>query len=198
MSAHPTVGAVVLAAGTSRRFGSPKQLAEIGGRSLLDHVIALAGEAGVGAVVAVVPVWLAPPPGGANPDLLWIRNPLPELGISTSLRLGLVSLPASLGATLILLGDQPSVAQAHLAAVLGARGGRPIVASLAANVLAPPLLIERDHFWLADGLRGDVGLRDLLTNHPELCVTVEVDAHAPDVDTPADLSGQRSALESDA
>ena len=196
MSPHPTVGAVILAAGMSRRFGSPKQLAMIDGQTLLERVLVLAGEARVGARVAVVPVWLSRPAAAHGPDLAWVRNPFPERGISTSLRLGLASLPKHVDAALILLGDQPGVPLSQLEAVLTARGKRPVVASRAGGVLAPPLLIERDHFWLADGLSRDVGLRDLLAARPELTWPVEVDAHAADVDTAADLSGPAGALES--
>jgi CTP:molybdopterin cytidylyltransferase MocA len=72
-------------------------------------------------------------------------------------------------------------------AVVAARGNRPLVAALAGGVLAPPVLIERTHFGLADGLSGDVGLRDLLRRDPDLVTAVPVPRHAPDLDTPDDL-----------
>jgi CTP:molybdopterin cytidylyltransferase MocA len=71
--------------------------------------------------------------------------------------------------------------------VVGARGSRPLVAALAEGVLAPPVLIERTHFSLADGLSGDVGLRDLLRENPALVTSVPVPTHVLDVDTPDDL-----------
>jgi CTP:molybdopterin cytidylyltransferase MocA len=46
MEGQQLVAAVVLAAGESRRFGGAKQLAELDGRTLLEHVLALADEAG--------------------------------------------------------------------------------------------------------------------------------------------------------
>src|SRR4029079_10547843 len=85
MQADRSVGAVVLAAGMSRRYGSPKQLAVVDGRTLLEHVIGAARAADLEPVVVVVPVWLAPPAGLHDAGLRWIRNPFPERGMSLSL-----------------------------------------------------------------------------------------------------------------
>jgi len=70
MEGQTTVCAVILAAGESRRFGSPKQLAQLEGRSLLEHVISAADDAGLRPVIAVVPVWLTRPAGLAS---TWLR-----------------------------------------------------------------------------------------------------------------------------
>jgi CTP:molybdopterin cytidylyltransferase MocA len=186
MQADRSVGAVVLAAGMSRRYGSPKQLAVLDGRTMLEHVIRAARAARLEPVVVVVPVWL-PPPAGAAGELRWIRNPFPERGMSLSLRLGLAAIAPDTTAAVILLGDQPGIRTATISAVVAARGSRPLVAALAEGVLVPPVLIERTHFSLADGLSGDVGLRDLLRGNPALVTSVPVPTHAPDVDTPDDL-----------
>jgi CTP:molybdopterin cytidylyltransferase MocA len=185
MQADRSVGAVILAAGMSRRYGSPKQLAVVDGRTVLEHVIGAAGAADLEPLVVVVPVWL-PSPAGDMP-LRWIRNPFPERGMSLSLRLGLAALGPDTSAALILLGDQPGIQASTITTVVLARGDRPLVAALADGVLAPPVLIERTHFSLADGLSGDVGLRDLLREHPDLVTGVPVDGHAADLDTPDDL-----------
>jgi CTP:molybdopterin cytidylyltransferase MocA len=187
MQGDRSVAAVILAAGTSRRFGSPKQLAVVEGRSLIEHVMGAAMTAGLEPVVVVVPVWLSPPGALDAEAAQWVRNPFPERGMSHSLRLGLGALGPRTSAALILLGDQPGMQAATMTAVVGARGSRPIVAASAEGVLAPPVLIERSHFHLAFGLSGDVGLRELLRENPDLVTTVTVPAHAVDVDTPEDL-----------
>jgi molybdenum cofactor cytidylyltransferase len=184
MQADRSVGAVVLAAGMSRRYGSPKQLAVVDGHSLLEHVIGAARAAHLEPVVVVVPIWLSPPSDAA---LCWIRNPFTERGMSLSLRLGLAALGPATTAAVILLGDQPGMPTSTISAVVAARGNRPLVAALAEGVLAPPVLIERTHFGLADGLSGDVGLRDLLRGNPDFVTSVPVSSHAPDLDTPDDL-----------
>ena len=188
MSDDGAVGAVILAAGMSRRYGSPKQLASIDGRTLLEHAVAVVRGAGLAPIAAVVPVWLGHPPAMAGDDLLWIRNPFPERGLSLSLRLGLGALEASVSAAVILLGDQPRVPASTLSGVLAARGNRPVVAAEAAGVLAPPALLERSQFQLVAELTGDIGLRGWLRSHADLVEAVPVGTHAPDVDTPEDLS----------
>jgi molybdenum cofactor cytidylyltransferase len=187
MSGGRLVGAVILAAGASRRYGSPKQLVIVDGRTLLEHAIDSAMEVGLAPVVAVVPVWLSRPARLSDERLRWIRNPFPERGMSLSLRLGIDALGDDVEAAVILLGDQPRLPAGSIAAILAARGERPVVASAADGILAPPILLERSHFHLVDGLSGDVGLRQILLADPDLVRAVPVAAHAPDVDTPDDL-----------
>ena len=107
--------------------------------------------------------------------------------MSHSLKLALEMLPASSSAAVILLGDQPTVPLATIRAVLAARGERPLIVARAAGLDAPPVLLERSQFGLVARASGDAGLRSLLREHPELVCAVEIEAHAPDVDTPDDL-----------
>jgi molybdenum cofactor cytidylyltransferase len=193
MQGRQQVAAVVLAAGESRRFGGRKQLAQLQGRPLLDHVLELARVAGLDPIVAVVPAWLERPGDTNAPSLLWIVNPHPEHGMSHSLRLGFSALPPEAAAAMILLGDQPTLPPDTLRALLAARGEKPIVATLAAGRTAAPVLVERSHFSVVEEPGGDIGLREILNAHPELVQGVEVGEHPPDVDTPADLEALRDA-----
>jgi CTP:molybdopterin cytidylyltransferase MocA len=181
-----TTGAVILAAGESRRFGSPKQLAMLGDRTLLEHVLELAWRIGLRPVVAVVPIWLSRP-ASADAGVSWVRNAHPERGLSHSLRLGLGALPPHVTGTMILLGDQPLVEEAHLRAILAARGQRPIIATLSQGLAMPPLLLERAAFALADSLSGDVGLRGLLREQGDRVTGIAPAQPASDVDVPDDL-----------
>jgi molybdenum cofactor cytidylyltransferase len=180
-----SVAAVVLAAGESRRFGSPKQLALLEGRTLLEHVIDLAYAAGLAPIAAVVPAWL-PRPASADDRLLWVPNPEPQRGMSRSLQIGFQALPSETDAAVILLGDQPTVTRAGIQTLLRARSERPVVAGLRDRHPVPPLLIERSLFGLVEQATGDEGLRDLLRAHPEWVHVVDIPA-ASDVDTAADL-----------
>ena len=175
--------AVILAAGASTRFGSAKQLAPIGDRTMLATVVDLAREAGLDPILVVVPPGIAVPP-----DAVPVVNLRPEAGLSRSLRMGIAAVPAEIDAAMVLLGDQPTLAPATIRAVLEAgRNGRPVIAARAAGRLGPPVLIRRDAFELAHDAIGDEGLRSVLLTRPELVTPLDVPAHAPDVDTPADL-----------
>jgi len=182
------IGAIVLAAGLSRRFGGAKQLAVLSGRTLLEHAVDAARGAGLDPVVAVVPIWLTRPAHMDEEWLRWVRNAHPEAGIGESLRIGLGALDGETEAAVILLGDQPLIDPRVIPALLSARGERPIVASEADGLLAPPLIIERAAFGLADGLVGEAGLRDTMRAHPDLVRPIHVERHAQDVDTTDDLT----------
>lgn len=174
--------AVILAAGSSRRFGSPKQLATFGAGTVLDAVVRLARDAGLRPIVVVLPPAVPPPA-----EVTAVVNDAPDEGMSRSLRLGLAAVPDEATAALILLGDQPTVPPAVIAEILRARGERPIVAARAGGLLGPPVLLERSAFGMAATPRGDEGLRHLIRGNRHLVTPVEVGEHAPDVDTLADL-----------
>jgi molybdenum cofactor cytidylyltransferase len=184
--------AIVLAAGASSRFGGTKALAPLWGRPLLQHVLDVAAVPGFAEVVVVL---------GHHADeiegqLWWrserrVRNPDPDAGLSSSLRVGLDSLGPSAEAALILLGDQPLVRADVLERLLGG------FVSVAQPIVVPryadggghnPLLIHKVAWPLASEARADHGLGPIVREHPDLVVRVDVDGSNPDVDTPDDLA----------
>ncbi len=187
MPGQQRVAAVVLAAGASSRFGSPKPLASFAGGTMLGTVIDTARRGGLDPVVVVAPTALALPD-----DILSVPNDDPRAGLSRSVRLGLAAVPPG-SAAVILLGDQPTVMPSHVARLVRARGTAPIVATAADGVLAPPVLLEPGAFDLAREIEGDRGLRDLLRSGAESVAAVEVGRHPPDVDRPSDLAALAEA-----
>jgi molybdenum cofactor cytidylyltransferase len=188
------VTAVVLAAGDATRFGSPKQLAVLDGRPLLQHPLDALAAAGVDDVVVV----LGRQAPAIEAAIAWhaerrVVNGRPEDGLAGSVGVGLQAAGEN-GATeaaLIVLGDQPGVRPDVIAAVVGAAAStdRPIVRPRYEADGAPnPVLVRRSAWPLAMSLEGDRGLGPLLASHPELVAEVPVTGDIPDIDTPADLS----------
>ena len=174
--------AVILAAGASTRFGSPKQGVRIAGRTMLEMVVETARGAGLDPVVTVVPPWLSAPAGVVS-----VPNAEPEAGMARSLRLGLAAVPRDVDGAAILLGDEPLMgAESLLEVLVAAANGASIVAARSASRLGPPVYLRRDRFGLADAAVADHGLGPLLRGLPGL-VTVTLGSEPVDVDTPADL-----------
>ena len=175
------VAGVILAAGASARFGSPKPAVRIGSRTMLGVVVDTATAAGLSPVIIVAPSTLRVPE-----TTLVVRNDAPERGMSRSLQLGLAAVPTTAEAAVVLLADQPTVEVEHIRGLDGWRGGTPIVATRSDGVLGPPVLLEREAFDLAERVTGDAGLRDLIRADPTLVTPVDA-APLPDVDTLGEL-----------
>ena len=105
------VGGVILAAGSSSRFGAPKQLLEFYGEMLVQRIVRVAQEGGCSPVVVVTgasdkPVAAAV--AGLHP--LVIRNENWVRGIGTSIRVGVEQLTDhDISAIVLLACDQPAV-----------------------------------------------------------------------------------------
>jgi molybdenum cofactor cytidylyltransferase len=195
--ARVKVVTIVLAAGASRRFGSPKLLAPLDGRPLLQHALDAVAAAGLDDVVVVLGEHAA----AIEAAIAWrgerrVANPRPQDGLSSSLRVGLhaaaadATAEATAEAVLVVLGDQPALRPEVVAAVLrvAETAPQPIVRIRYAEDEAPnPVLVRRAAWPLIAGLDGDRGLGPLLAGRPDLVAEVRVDGVNPDVDTPQDL-----------
>jgi molybdenum cofactor cytidylyltransferase len=179
------IAAIVLAAGASRRLGSPKQLLSMRGRPLV-RVIAEEALASSCAAVAVVT--------GAHADatrdalaglqVACVHNPNWAEGIASSIRAG-VTYAAPFDAALLMVCDQPRLDRTHLDRLAGAFVAGA-VASRYAGVLGVPAVFGRALFPLLFGLRGDKGAREVLRGARPLAA-IEWPDGAFDLDVPADL-----------
>ena len=202
--AGPVLG-VVLAAGGSTRMGRPKQLAELDGRPLLAHVLAMLGQApvdrgsrGLGPRPPVDRVLVAL--GGAAGQVLdrvelGRAEPVVVEGWAEGMGHVLASVLArergDWGAVVVLLGDQPLVAAGAVERVVQAwrAGAGPVVTAAYGGRPGHPKLFDRRLLPELLRLTGDAGARDLVATHPEWVRRVEVGdlGSDADIDVEADL-----------
>ena len=186
------ISGVVLAAGTSSRFGSTKQLTEVAGKPLPQHAIDALVDAGVDEIVIVtghdataVEAALTLPRGAR-----FVVNPAYRDGQATSLAAALHVLDDASEAAVVLMADQPGVtAEAVRALVARFRATRAQIVRVTYRDVPGPSLLSREIYAEAGHLSGDVGARVLIASHPEWVEEVPIDAEVPrDIDTPDDLS----------
>lgn len=121
------VGAVLLAAGSGSRMGhKPKSLLELGGVPLIRRqLIALSG-AGVDELVVVLGHHADRiEPAVRDFPVTLVRNPDPDAGQVSSLRLGLQALSPRIDAVLVALADQPLIHAQDINDLIGAYKKRP-------------------------------------------------------------------------
>ena len=121
------VGAVLLAAGSASRMGHrPKALLQLGGVPLVRRqLIALSG-AGVDELVVVLGHHAEHiEPLVQDFPVTVLRNPNPDDGQVSSLRLGLAALTGKIDAVLVALADQPLIGAQDINDLIGAYKKRP-------------------------------------------------------------------------
>jgi molybdenum cofactor cytidylyltransferase len=181
------ISGVVLAAGTSSRLGRPKQLLELEGRPLLQHVVDAAAASGLDEVVVVL---------GHESERIATALTLPprtrvvvnrdyEAGQSTSLRAGLSSVDSRTDAAAILLGDQPRLTPSAIRKALDAfrASEAPIMRALWQGIPGHPVLLARSEWASIKRLKGDKGARDLVAASARVEVIEMGEPPVEDVDT---------------
>ena len=194
--------AVVLAAGSGRRFGSNKLVATLRGRPLvlqtLEHLTAARRSGLLAGVVTVTAAGdEAVARAVAQSGTILVENPVPSSGMGRSLQLGIRRLDdppvePRAEAAVIVLADQPMVRLEVLAALReawlsGADIVRPVY-RCDPDTPGHPVLLDRSRWHLVDDVREDRGLGPALESHTDWVTTVMVEGNNPDIDTPADLA----------
>ena len=186
----------VLAAGTGSRFGATKQLAELGGRPLLVHVVATARAAGLAPVHVVVGHDAERVAAGVPDGAVVVDNQRAADGQATSLAAAVTAAGATDAAVLVvLLADEPGVTTAAIEAVVAAHAEGATVARAAYDDRpGHPVAFDRSIWPQLLEATGDRGAQQLFDRLP--VTPVRVPGPAPtDIDTPADLATLRDPRE---
>jgi molybdenum cofactor cytidylyltransferase len=185
------ISGLVLAAGSSSRFGSTKQLFEFDGKALVLHAVDNLRAGGTGEILVVtghdaerVEALL---PDDARP----VRNDRYRDGLSTSLAAGLHAVGDASEGAVVLMADQPGVSADDVRALIhGFRSSRGRMVRLRYEDGPGPALLSREIYGEAGHLSGDAGARLLEASHPEWIVDIGLPRARPrDIDAPNDVVG---------
>ncbi len=185
-------GVVILAAGASRRMGTPKALLPVDGQPMVGRVVEAALAAPVWPVVVVLGAHAEQVrPVLARYPVLVVENAAWSEGMASSLRTGLALLQQfsrRLDGALFALCDQPACSAATILRLIAAHEttGRPIAASRYSARRGAPALFGREHFAALAALTGEEGARLLLNGDPSQVAEVDLPELAIDLDTPED------------
>ncbi len=195
------VAGVLLAAGQGSRFGRPKALVELDGRTLAERGVTMLRAGGADPILIVT--------GAAQVDLghlgpdhqaRTVYNREWRTGMGSSLRAALRALTEleagqeagpEVGAAVVALADQPLVGAEAVGRLIAAyQAGAGVAVAAYGGQPRNPVLLAREHWPEVIAMAtGDQGARAFLRARPELVTPVECgDTGRPDdIDTPADL-----------
>lgn len=185
------IGAIVLAAGQSRRMGQPKLLLPWGNTTVLGQVTQTLANAGTVDIVVITGGWrdLVEKEIAQLAKRLPVRavyNPGYEHGgMLSSIQCGLRAMRPGCEAALIALGDQPQVRQRSVTDVIGAFGrpGVTVVVPSWQHRRGHPILIARPLWANLLALTPPLTLRDFLNQNTLTYIEAD-ESVLLDLDTP--------------
>ena len=185
----PNIGIIILAAGASRRMGTPKQLLLHQGRSFLSYIVEVAIASMCHPIVVVL---------GANAEQIKsevsfrvqvVENTRWTEGKSSSIVVGMQALVnQNIEGVAITLCDQPFVSTQIIAQLIAAYRltGKSIVASEYAGTLGVPAFFSRAFFPELMTLGATEGAKHLIRRHSDQVFSVPFPEGEIDIDTPTD------------
>jgi molybdenum cofactor cytidylyltransferase len=178
LSANDKIGIVILAAGTSSRLGSPKQLLSYHGKTLLRHAVDEAANSDADCVVVVL---------GANAEscvneidatrVSVVENKEWQKGMASSLIVGLNALlkqQIRFEGIIFMVCDQPFVSSVVLNNLINTykETGKLVVASNYVEAIGPPAFFHHSFFTELMQLKGNEGARKIIQQYKGEVATI--------------------------
>ena len=186
------IGAIVLAAGESKRMGRPKMTLQWNSRTVIGQVVHVLLDGGVDDVIVVT--------GGAHSE---VENAIAGMGVRSvhnpdfangemiqTLQIGLKNLKKDVLASLVVLGDQPQIEVDVVRTVISAfeQKNHSLVVPSYGRKRGHPWLIARTLWDRIFELRKSATMRQFLNRFASEIHYVNVDTNSifQDLDTPED------------
>jgi molybdenum cofactor cytidylyltransferase len=185
---------IILAAGSASRFGSVKQLLHFNNKTLLQHVVEEAVDAGAGSVIVVTGAYadkISESINNTHVEVMYNENW--QEGIASGIVAGVhkaITLNNDVEKVIIAVCDQPFVSSALFNQLYQKQveGVEHIVASAYADTIGTPALFTQKYFDTLLGLSGDEGAKKILKDNLHDVATVDFPQGAIDIDTQEDFN----------
>jgi molybdenum cofactor cytidylyltransferase len=183
---------VIIAAGESKRLGSPKQLLLLDKDTMLNRLIKMVQKA------VDFPIYLVL---GANAKKIKAQLPITNLnivennewqeGMGSSIRIGVQAVIDSANkhdGVLILVCDQPYLSESSIKDLIAlqAINNTAIAASFYANIAGTPALFHQSVFSDLLALKGDQGAKRIIQERDQELAKLQFEKGVLDIDTPED------------
>ena len=185
-------GILIVAAGQSKRLGSPKQLLMYEGKTLINRLIDIVKEAVdfpmvlvLGAHAEKIKLQLS------NPNMPIIINEQCAQGMGSYISIGLEGLiqknPAIDG-VMVLVCDQPFLNREHILTLLDlqAKSALPMAACYYAGVLGTPAVFHQSIFPELLALKADMGAKNIINHRIQEVAKLQFEQGVLDIDTEED------------
>lgn len=190
------LGIVILAAGESKRLGTPKQLLDWNGETLLQKSIATANQllennysnsllyVVLGAKYEEISAHIR------SENVVICQNKQWVDGIGSSIRCGIEEMSAQgkCNAALIMLCDQPYITSDYLQKLVERfiESDKGIITTSYNKINGVPALFDKKYFAELCALRGEQGAKQIIKRFAIDCETVDFEKAAIDIDTSED------------
>jgi len=163
------IWAIILAAGESKRMGTPKMLLPFNGSTMIENVISNVSHSKVDRILVIL--------GSSACDIEklirtksvnYCYNENYRDGMLSSVRCGLSNIPPGFRAVMIFQGDQPLITPSTSDSVIDSYNlsGKGIVIPVFHNKRGHPVLIDKKYYNEIEKLSSSVGLRSLSYTFP--------------------------------
>ena len=185
-------GVLIVAAGESKRLGTPKQLLQFEGQSLINRLVNIVRDAGsfpitivLGAEAAAIQAKLT------DANLHVVINEEWNEGMGSSIRVGLkkmIEMDADMDGVLILVCDQPFIKSESIQSLIQMQQstGLPMAACFYEGIVGTPALFHQSMFSDLLKLTGDTGAKKMMKDKMADVAKLNFEKGVIDIDTMED------------
>ena len=204
MSHQKQTAGIILAGGSSKRFGRPKQLLKLKGKYLLEYVLNAALGSQLNHVVLVLGhdyqnILQALETCTTHERLQVVINHRYYEGQSRSLQAGLLTIRQAFSSVMFMLGDQPMLDSNTINHMLARfrHSGKDICVPICKGKRGNPTIFNRVLYDQLMAIEGDIGARDIIRTNPERVLNIELDDPLCffDIDSQKDFENLQSLLD---